>query len=329
MEDKDVLRDNKRAFTLVELLVVIAIIGVLVALLLPAIQAAREAARRSQCQNNLKQIGLALQMHYDAKGFIPNSRRACDYNTWAGTIWPYLEQAGISARWDPKQTYYTQIPEVREYQVATYFCPSRRSPPQVSQDGDSNTDGGPHVPGALADYACNLGNIEWGGADSPDNAPGGGKLSFIEATNGAFVAASTVDTPGSDPCSVPGEARIRYKLKHQNIEDGLSNVPFVGEKHIPEPYFGFKRANDTCIYNSDHRLSIGRFGGPGYPLASPTDGLDANQLQYWNKNFGSTHSGVCQFVYGDGSVRAHNIEMDETVLAFLLSRSDGQVLNLN
>jgi prepilin-type N-terminal cleavage/methylation domain-containing protein len=86
-------RSPKHGFTLVELLVVIAIIGVLVALLLPAVQAAREAARRSQCANNLKQIGLALQMHHDVKGEFPSGTYAGEGSLWSYYILPYLEQA--------------------------------------------------------------------------------------------------------------------------------------------------------------------------------------------------------------------------------------------
>ena len=120
---------SHRGFTLVELLVVIAIIGVLVALLLPAVQAAREAARRTQCVNNLKQIGLAIQTHHDTYKRIPNSRRKYDYITWAAEIWPFLEAGNIATAWDRTQTYYGQTEEARTAQVPIYFCPSRRSPP--------------------------------------------------------------------------------------------------------------------------------------------------------------------------------------------------------
>jgi len=83
---------RRNGFTLVELLVVIAIIGVLVALLLPAIQAAREAARRVQCTSHLKQLGLAVQNFHDSKNRIPSSRRSPDFDTWAAELWPYLKE---------------------------------------------------------------------------------------------------------------------------------------------------------------------------------------------------------------------------------------------
>ena len=91
-----------RGFTLVELLVVITIIGILIALLLPAVQAAREAARRSQCTNNMKQIGLAMHMHHDAKGYLPyghkiplapyNNNQDLGESTWILPLLRYMEQ---------------------------------------------------------------------------------------------------------------------------------------------------------------------------------------------------------------------------------------------
>lgn len=317
---------SRRAFTLVELLVVIAIIGVLVALLLPAIQAAREAARRSQCQNNLKQIGLAIQMHHDAQKFIPNSRRSCDYITWAGTLWPYLEQSNIAAQWNPAKSYYGQLENVRQYQVTTYLCPSRRSPTQISIEGDADT-GGPFTPGALGDYACNLGDVTFQGSDGPvDN------FGVMDSTNGPFIAGGFVTNGNGGDASCanvqPGKAPIKYKLTFAQIEDGLSNVPFIGEKHITEPYFGYKNFNDTSVYNPDYKYSFGRFGGPlTYGLANPQDGSDGKNLQSFNKVFGSAHSGICQFVFGDGRVRPIAVDIDLRTLAYLLNRSDGNVVN--
>jgi prepilin-type N-terminal cleavage/methylation domain-containing protein len=100
------LGEPTAGFTLVELLVVIAIIGILVALLLPAIQAARESARRSQCTNNLKQIGLAIQLYESAKKHLPASRIGVD--TWASELWHYLEEGSIAQQWDPLKPYWYQ-----------------------------------------------------------------------------------------------------------------------------------------------------------------------------------------------------------------------------
>src|SRR5262245_17985795 len=91
---------HRRGFTLIELLVVIAIIGVLIALLLPAVQQAREAARRIQCTNNLKQIGLAMHNYHDTVGSFPPARKGCCWGTWNIFILPYIEQASLYNAWN-------------------------------------------------------------------------------------------------------------------------------------------------------------------------------------------------------------------------------------
>src|SRR5438105_83839 len=100
-------RFARSAFTLVELLVVIAIIGVLVALLLPAVQMAREAARRTQCSNHLKQLGLAAQNFNDTKGALPPARLGNNGNwlTWAVVMLPYVEQQNFYQLWNEQRPY--------------------------------------------------------------------------------------------------------------------------------------------------------------------------------------------------------------------------------
>lgn len=124
---------TRRAFTLVELLVVIAIIGVLVALLLPAIQAAREAARRMQCANNLKQIGLAMQNHLDARKTFPagnvmkgnKNNVSASFTGWPIEILPYAEDRNLRDMYNPKlDVMLPEFKEFRETQVPLYTCPS-------------------------------------------------------------------------------------------------------------------------------------------------------------------------------------------------------------
>jgi prepilin-type N-terminal cleavage/methylation domain-containing protein/prepilin-type processing-associated H-X9-DG protein len=126
-------RPSRIGFTLVELLVVIAIIGVLVALLLPAIQAAREAARRMQCANNLKQIGLAMMNHHDARGAFPAGNlmkgaigsTTASYTGWTTEIMPYSEDQNLRNLYDPKaDVMLPQYKEFRETQIPLYTCPS-------------------------------------------------------------------------------------------------------------------------------------------------------------------------------------------------------------
>lgn len=138
-------------FTLVELLVVIAVIGVLVALLLPAVQAAREAARRSQCQNNLKQIGLAVQNYAEANRALPPTlcTSAGDFGQWSAQarILPFLEQANLQNLIDFTRPYQLQ-PAVPKTRVGIYMCPSE------IQDHSSLRDGLDQYP---LNYACNQG----------------------------------------------------------------------------------------------------------------------------------------------------------------------------
>src|SRR6187401_2182347 len=101
---------NRVAFTLIELLVVIAIIAILIALLVPAVQKVREAAARTQCANNLKQIGLAWHNYHDANKMLPTSRRDATY-TWFVEIMPCMEKKEVWDAWKPASSFYSQAKE--------------------------------------------------------------------------------------------------------------------------------------------------------------------------------------------------------------------------
>jgi prepilin-type N-terminal cleavage/methylation domain-containing protein len=284
-----------RGFTLIELLVVMAIIAVLIGLLLPAVQKVREAANRTACGNNLKQLGLAVHAYHDVNRKIPYSRIE-GYATWAVLLLPYLEQGNLYQAWRFDRTYYDQDePVPRTAPVPVYFCPSRRSaatPPRASVSGDVPDGGGrDHTPGALADYACaanSLGYSDTGWATS--NPP----------ADGAFIKIQS-----------PSQA-----LDFNSVTDGLSNTIFLGEKHVPLGHFG-EGDNfwDGSIYNGDKK---GAFRAGDVGLAqSPADAATC---------FGSYHPGVCQFVMGDGGVRALPVATPLATLKLLIARNDGEVV---
>ena len=148
---------KRMGFTLVELLVVIAIIGLLIALLLPAVQVAREAARRTSCTNHLKQIGLAIHNFHDVNNWLIPTRQHCQCGTWAPMLWPFSEQSNAANHWGSKLNYHFQPLENIQVQVDIYYCPSRRAPPQLSLNGDGRLSV-PHRPGALSDYGAVAGD---------------------------------------------------------------------------------------------------------------------------------------------------------------------------
>jgi prepilin-type N-terminal cleavage/methylation domain-containing protein len=306
------LAARQRAFTLVELLVVIAIIGVLVALLLPAVQSAREAARRTQCSNNLRQIGLATQNFVDTRGFIPPSRIWDHWATWAVQILPYMEQQNLYSQWDITNQYYNQPLTARQATVPSYFCPSRKRPnTNVSTAGDKPDNGTPnsnHNPGSCSDYAGSSGDFNY--------------TSWLDGVNanGAFMTGEVVTKPSS---TIITEYRGRVRLAM--LTDGTSNTMLVGEKHVPLVYFtlgadpssGTVRG-DGSVYNGDHEWNYCRVAGPSHPLRRGAKDLAGN-----TNDFGSYHPSVCQFVFADGSIHMLSVNLDTTTLSRLAVRDDG------
>ncbi len=300
------LRSFRRAgFTLIELLVVIAIIGILIALLLPAVQKVREAANRMSCANNLKQLGLACHNFHDTYGKLPYARSKGGENrtTWAKLLLPYIEQQNIYTAFtetiaglnqtdgfnnlvpslgsDPNP----QVLAAAQAQVKVFICPSRRGTPvQCSIDPAF-----PTLTGMGSDYAGCIGD----GTSSPSGVYTG----II-----GFVNGGTGTTAG---------------VRFASVTDGLSNTIMIGEKHIQQSKLGNDYITDGIIYQSGEQQTYARVGGPGHPLAFTPDDVANNQ-------FGSYHSGVCQFVFGDGSVHAIPTSIDTTTLGYLCNISDGQ-----
>jgi prepilin-type N-terminal cleavage/methylation domain-containing protein len=328
-------RLRPRAFTLVELLVVIAIIAILIGLLLPAVQKVREASNRSKCQNNLKQIGLAIQNFHDANEFLPPDRIGNDWATWAVLLMPYLEESNGYRAWDLTRRYAEQPvpaagqPDPVRILVRTYFCPSRRTAgEQFTTEAAFATKPGPSLTprsGAPSDYASVAGTANNDGA-----------MKIVEKPQG-LVDGVRVVGKGKFNNSGPGAQILTWKgdFPLSRVIDGTSNTMLVGEKHIRKNSFQGKN-EDRSVYNSQVGNAFRRFVGinPANAADVPNPIVPTPLLQTWapyplNQCFGSAHPGICQFVFADGSVKAipNNIDLD--VLTWLAVPDDGNVIDAN
>jgi prepilin-type N-terminal cleavage/methylation domain-containing protein len=289
------LHSRRRAFTLVELLVVIAIIGILVALLLPAVQAAREAARRTQCQNNLKQMGLAMHNHHDTFKKFPSgglnwssprtftatgtpAGHATQAWGWAYQILPFIEQPSL---WkEPNDATVASTP------VPGYNCPSLRGPTLFSYSQST-----PSGFRAMMDYVGN-----------------GGSAGIWDPTS----STNTLDGP-----LCPSGKAVGLNV----ITDGTSNTIMTGEKYVSRLNVSACNDdqgwvdgwdNDTICFAYDYNNNLQTPKRDDY---NPGCGLV----------FGSPHE-LLQTVFCDGSVRSVTFMVTPTVWLRLCAARDGQTV---
>jgi prepilin-type N-terminal cleavage/methylation domain-containing protein/prepilin-type processing-associated H-X9-DG protein len=301
-------RRLRSGFTLVELLVVIAIIGVLVALLLPAVQAAREASRRTKCQNQLKQIGLAMHNFHDTYGNLPPSRIGYEYLGWTTFILPFMEQQNLYEQFDQKLKVSAQLPAALAASVPGYQCPSRHQPGQQSIQVDGTT----KYNGTVGDYAA---------VDGPDG--GDPPYRRVSATGMLVTASGTIPTAWKSQTNMA------------SVTDGTSNTLMVGEKHVTVKLIGNETSGGDGPILGSYAYSIIRVAGgknftgnnssftPTWPLAKGIQDTVGGQAI---AVFGSWHSGgTVNFVWGDGSVHALSSTTNPLTLAQLACRNDGQV----
>jgi prepilin-type N-terminal cleavage/methylation domain-containing protein/prepilin-type processing-associated H-X9-DG protein len=335
MSSHPLLARARRGFTLIELLVVIAIIAVLIGLLLPAVQKVREAAARAQCANNLKQIGLAMHNYHDTYGALPPDRIAMCWPTWAVLILPFIEQDNVYRLWNVQKRYYEQNGPVGSandpcpYNIKTYFCPSRRSVPTtpsaaMPKPADVARGGAPR-PGGLSDYA------DCGGTDGSNGALAEGSA-WLTSPPG-------LNLDSLSPLPPLGTLCLSYRpgTNFAAITDGLSNTLLVGEKYIVPADLNGGAGTDGSVFSSGNgqENSFRRFvgnNGANPPLLRPLvptiqdPGPDARGHVWADKAFGSWHTGVCQFVFCDGSVKPLPVSINITTLQLLGVRNDGQVI---
>ena len=308
---------GRTGFTLVELLVVIAIIGILVALLLPAIQAAREAARRTECQNHLKQIGLAIQNYHDAQKAFPMGRERTDQYgvSWAFRLLPQMEESAIYASRDKtKRVDDDANSAAMRTPIQVYACPSRR-PAAADRDFDNN-DTPPLATAvavaALGDYAANAGRT-W--------------------QTGMQLTAAAADILSSDAvdASIAGPMFTGSRISARRVTDGLSKTLAVGERHIPpldasvttmqEYYQG-----DTAFLAGDMPKTIFRGGDHGLASGPNDNSTGPDDSSYHaDEKFGGPHPGIVMFAYLDGHVAALATDIDIATLQGLSTIAGGEV----
>jgi prepilin-type N-terminal cleavage/methylation domain-containing protein len=314
---------GRLGFTLVELLVVIAIIGVLVALLLPAVQAAREAARRSQCGSQLKQIALGVLNFESANGSLP---AGAGYNgtnidspqlsTWTVDILPYAEQAPLHRLWDPKVDFAAATNKLlRETFVPIYLCPSDVNLDQLSQPESGSGTGVWWAPGS---YRAMSG---WSPGQSGDHfwdnmlaAQATYELALPGWTRGPMHAV------GIHPTQQPQRKFGPVEIKQ--IADGTTNTLLVGEYHTitnPPVSLGSLTQKDVVrrtlwayaytSYNQSSAVPESRALIPDYLTAYNMPGAEHNPKRAW----GSLHAGnMIMFAYCDGSVTEIRDDIDVT-----------------
>jgi prepilin-type N-terminal cleavage/methylation domain-containing protein len=301
---------RRSAFTLVELLVVIAIVGVLIAMLLPAVQAAREAARRSQCANNLKQLSVALLLHHDAMQRFPCGGWGHEWigmadrgfgqaqpGGWIYNVLPYIEQSPLRqlGRDNAPEGYTALLRQT----LPAYTCPTRR-PCQLWPIAAAFPYMNSPKPAGFADavgrsdYAINA------GATLVKSYAGPESLSVGDSPSFSWL--DVIGPPGHPELSFTGISHVRAGTALKQIQDGSSNTYLVGEKYLsPDQYETGESFGDNESLFSGYCSDNHRFTSLNLPPA--IDGAFPVSDNLSNYRFGSAHPAGLNLAFCDGAVR--------------------------
>ena len=327
-------KSKRRGFTLIELLVVIAIIGILISLLLPAVQAAREQARILACQNHLKQMGLAAANHVEVYGCFPTGGWGWGWvgdpdrgggkrqpGGWGFNLLPYLElndlhDTGAGETFNTKMSLFV---EVAATPVSLYYCPSRR--PAVVYPYVHGT--GPYgrhwqnmnQPSVVArtDYAGSAGSVFGDLIYGPQ--------SYNQADSGNFDW-------GNGPNDCNGVIYIRSEVTQAMITDGLTHTYLIGERYLtPDAYNDYRVGHYVCADDQGWNM------GYDYDVSRWTFLKPRQDTPGWCDNdccdriFGSAHSHGFNMLLCDGSVHTLSYSVNREVHRRLGNRMDGKTVD--
>ena len=336
---KSGVKNPKSGFTLVELLVVITIIGILIALLLPAVQAAREAARRMQCANNLKQMGLALQNYLSAMGSFPPGGLDCDRGSWWYHVMPYIEDKAAFDRLYTGEHVWWALPAnqplLTEWGPSYMFCPSSPLPTRIVVENVDNLN--PNCDGHPMPMYVGISGATDGDVSSPifQNAISG--LRGISARNGILHDQSGVRAgyivDGFSNTMIVGEQSgwgLENGATKRDIRSTSCGGPFIGHCNGSWSGMGYgaglvPAANlaGTNFYN--YNVTTVR-----YPINDKewvgVRSIGKSWFGELNKTIQSAHPGGAHVLLTDGSVHFLQETMNVLTLRSLACRDDGQVV---
>jgi len=334
-------RDSSRnGFTLIELLVVIAIIAILIALLLPAVQQAREAARRTQCKNNLKQIALAMHNYESSNNALPPSMAIVPTITsnasWSihGRLLPFMEQVNLYSQIDLSRAW-GNFPIISNFRVPGYVCPSD---PKSDRARDTGTNGIFLMPTC---YGFNFGT--WL-VYNPTTGQGGDGIAFpnsririssiTDGTSNTLLASEvhawTAYTRNGGPPSttVPGNAATVALYAASGLKDRILPATQDGTGHTEwanghSHHSGF---TTTLTPNSNVIFVDAGVTYRNTDYASRQEGSNTTSVSYSALNSRSYHTGIVQSALCDGSVRSFSSNIDLSIWRALGTRDGGEVL---